>query len=1453
MGKRIGVATAQPRGANEGESELADNVGQLQVLEDESGNNASLMQTMLQAMLRVTSAHLVDEQRKMFERLWKALMGSQQTATQMMGEQLEVARQLQQEVWAAKVQAVEESKKVDELRRLHQQSTRQLRVIREQSAKEQEQLREEMRQVKEDTRQAKEAILLAKREVQQVREEMQQAKEEARQMKEQLNTMADSISSDAQTSPQPSYADVARTPPTNQPSNVRTLSSMRTTLSSFTDTFAEDKDKAQVGEIRQAIEAKVRARDGQQGWRCAAVVRDVRNADRIKVVCRDETEVQLVKEVAEKAVVKGARVLRDQLYPVTVDGANRTAVLDSSGNVLSGAIEAPGKENEVTIAKMHWLSNKENGKMYGSMVIYLTKAGDARRLLEERYFHLAGESASTNVFERRQGPTQCFNCWETGHKAFACNKAQRCGKCAETGHRHHDCQTVEPKCVLRGGPHESLSRNCRLNVRKREVVQLSMMNDGNLPDYAVLAVAEPYELNIDGALVTPPSNHKNWTRFVPSQRHDMQWPIRSVLWIRSDLKAEQVAIPSADLTGAILRWPDREVLVVSVYVAGQDECALHTAMRQLHTTIASFRSGTGKRADMVLAGDFNRHDQLWGGDEVTGRRQGEAGPIIDLMDEHGLISLSPRGTKTWEGPDSESTIDLMLASTELADEMVHCGIHPTEHGSDHRAIRTEFDLATPERTVDTRLLFKNAPWNAIRERVRDKLAPLPWEGGVQTQRDRLMGVVLNAIDEVVPRAKPSPYAKRWWTTDLTKLRRTHTFWRNLARARRRAGQRTDSLEDRAKEAAKEYHDAIRRQKRAHWEDFLADWTNIWQGAKYLKPRDESTGGDKVPALKRADGTTTQDKAEQAQEMLSAFFPPLPTDIEDESPRRRRREVAMPDLTMEEVEEKVMEAKPWKAPGQDGLPAMVWKQLWPAVKERVMHLFRTWLSEGRLPDQWRAAKIIPLKKPGKKDYKIARTRRPISLLSTLVKILEAVVADRISEKAEVGRAGLADLPGAGLQSLAQPQRVVSLVSFDVKGAYNGVFKDRLLQRLEARGIPERLVKWINAFCSNRRATITAGLPQGSPLSPVLFLFFNAGLVQSKIDSNGGSIAFVDDYSAWVTGAKAEENREGIQAIIDSALAWARRCGATFECDKTTIVHFTRVLDRTSRLPFTIMGEEVTPKQEVKLLGVIMDAKLRFKKHMAEATARGLSAAMCLRRLKTLPKTHPLATLKVSVSRRYMSPLKRLTLAHDGSGIERMETIEAYAAPPWHGHVSAICEADHEAAVAAARETNDIIIATSASDRRGLVGMGGVVAHKSSGQTDKIVARYSVTLGSRDEQNPFTAELEAIAMLLRCLPDGLQRRELADLSSSQSALKTIARPRQQSGQVTIRQIYEHVERLRKGNNSVKMIWVPARHDDLTTSREAKKQAQRATKTECTSQTMPYQARSTRIRLMAARLSQ
>jgi hypothetical protein len=94
-----------------------------------------------------------------------------------------------------------------------------------------------------------------------------------------------------------------------------------------------------------------------------------------------------VKRAAEKIVSAGTKVLRDKLYPIKVDSVNRTAVLDKNGNIRQSVAEAFGQENETTMAKVAWLSKRDVPKAYGSMVVYLTKAADARRLLADGFFH----------------------------------------------------------------------------------------------------------------------------------------------------------------------------------------------------------------------------------------------------------------------------------------------------------------------------------------------------------------------------------------------------------------------------------------------------------------------------------------------------------------------------------------------------------------------------------------------------------------------------------------------------------------------------------------------------------------------------------------------------------------------------------------------------------------------------------------------------------------------------------------------------------------------------------------------------------------------------------------------------------------------------------------------------------------------------------------------------------
>lgn len=73
-------------------------------------------------------------------------------------------------------------------------------------------------------------------------------------------------------------------------------------------------------------------------------------------------------------------------------------------------------------------------------------------------------------------------------------------------------------------------------------------------------------------------------------------------------------------------------------------------------------------------------------------------------------------------------------------------------------------------------------------------------------------------------------------------------------------------------------------------------------------------------------------------------------------------------------------------------------------------------------------------------------------------------------------------------------------------------------------------------------------------------------------------------------------------------WERRSGTTFEGEKTILVHFTRWAHRANTTPFTIKGETVTPSNTAKILGVVMDAELRYKEYIANGATKGLLAAV-----------------------------------------------------------------------------------------------------------------------------------------------------------------------------------------------------------------------------------------------------
>jgi hypothetical protein len=113
-------------------------------------------------------------------------------------------------------------------------------------------------------------------------------------------------------------------------------------------------------------------------------------------------------------------------------------------------------------------------------------------------------------------------------------------------------------------------------------------------------------------------------------------------------------------------------------------------------------------------------------------------------------------------------------------------------------------------------------------------------------------------------------------------------------------------------------------------------------------------------------------------------------------------------------------------------------------------------------------------------------------------------------------------------------------------------------------------------------------------------------------------------------------------VDRAVEWEYRSGATFESTKTTLVHFTGATHRSSNTPIVVKGIVVPPTSEAKILGVIMDSGLRYKKHIARAATKGLCATLALKRFRMLSTSTARQLFNATVA-----PVQRLDACSQGA--------------------------------------------------------------------------------------------------------------------------------------------------------------------------------------------------------------
>ena len=718
-----------------------------------------------------------------------------------------------------------------------------------------------------------------------------------------------------------------------------------------------------------------------------------------------------------------------------------------------------------------------------------------------------------------------------------------------------------------------------LNVGKQRQAQWSMLNDATLSRYAILAVVEPHLYEDCDTGSAQCGIHRQWQPLTPTvhrQDSHARYAYRAMLWVNAEMQAVQVPIPCYDIAAATIVAAGKTVLVISAYDSDEGEDVaerdrkLHRKLALIRRAIDDTRRVRGEDVEVLLCADFNRHDALWGAPEdILRRRRDEGVPIIHLAHEYSLRSMLPAGTITWEhlGGHRQSTVDVVLASAGLAARVVRCRVHEHDHGSDHRPIAVQFDVQAPRRQHHIpRMLPEKANWREIGKEIKQRLKVLhlpepATPDNLDNVAETFQRIVVDVVHGNVPRARPSPHAKRWWTAELTLLRKSLSSARNYVTTLRRRGVDARVAHAAYLAARKEYFRQIEKQKKLHWKEFLEDPQNIWKANRFTRVASQNAT---VPTLVHG-GVAAETDEEKANMLMATFFPTPPEPSSGRGTAKKASRTGMrkvpqevPKITDEEIRQAIFRSNPRKAPGADEITFEMWRQLLQYVGPWIRWIYQNSLNLGYAPRSWRTAKIVSLKKPGKADYTVPKAYRPISLLPTISKGLEAIIATRLSYLAERYCLLPTNHFGARKQRSCEQalnvlvekifeawraNRVLSLVTFDVQGAFNGVHPAVLEDRLRERYVPEVMVKWIRSFCEQRTGNVVvgkytsaltsiahAGIPQGSPLSPMLYVFYNANLVEGRIGADGGSIGFIDDFTAWRTAASCAETTRKLQSEV-----------------------------------------------------------------------------------------------------------------------------------------------------------------------------------------------------------------------------------------------------------------------------------------------------------------------------------
>jgi ribonuclease HI len=447
----------------------------------------------------------------------------------------------------------------------------------------------------------------------------------------------------------------------------------------------------------------------------------------------------------------------------------------------------------------------------------------------------------------------------------------------------------------------------------------------------------------------------------------------------------------------------------------------------------------------------------------------------------------------------------------------------------------------------------------------------------------------------------------------------------------------------AKEARQIYETKIVQAKEAAWSRFLketegADETYIRY--KILCKRNDTSTSTISPV--RGPNGLTNSAIETAKVLLHTTFPPLElttddSDLIDEinTYTSSSTDSSEPPITPNEIKIAIDNIKVNKAPGPDNIPGSVIKEITSILVPILTKLFNASLTTSHFPKEWKIANVIFLHKPGK-ILEDPTSRRPISLLSHLGKVLERVILNRLHFLADSNnwisnnqfgfRKGIGSVEAAfhlatKISSGFKKRKDTLAVFLDIVGAFNNVWPDAVAHRLVKRKAPISYVKLIRSYLKDRvpqvktnegtvSTDLTNSCPQGGVLSPFLCLLFIDDLLECNHIQADLKQGFADDLVLGIQGKNRLSMINKMNRLLRLTTEWAKKWKIKFNTSKTKSVLFSKSTKPTT-FRLNLEGSRIESVPHFRYLGITFDSKLLWRKHVEHQCSRASRLLLILK--------------------------------------------------------------------------------------------------------------------------------------------------------------------------------------------------------------------------------------------------